>query len=49
MQDTAATKNKPLIIREELTPDEQQTLMQDLLTMVIVVNLMVLLSIILCA
>jgi len=49
MQDTAVTKSKPLIIREELTPDEQQTLMQDLLAMVIVVNLMVLVSIIFCA
>ena len=49
MQDTTVTKRKPLIIREELTPDEQQALMQDLLNMVIVVNLMVLVSIILCA
>ncbi len=49
MQDSAVTKSKQLIIREELTPDEQQTLMKDLLTMVIVVNLMVLVSIVLCA
>jgi len=49
MQDTIVTKRKPLIIREELTPDEQQTLMQNLFSMVIVVNLMVLVSIILCA
>jgi hypothetical protein len=29
MQDTSATKSKPLISIEELTPDEQQILMQN--------------------
>ena len=48
-QDTLTSENKLLISIEILTPDEQQLLMQDLLTIVFVVNLMVLMSIILCA
>ena len=49
MQDTLTSEKKLLISIEELTPYEQQLLMQDLLTIVIVTNLMVLMSIILCA
>ncbi len=48
MQDTAITGREPLIAMDDLTY-EQQPLMQELLGMVIVVNLIVLVSIILCA
>ena len=49
MQDTTITGSKPLIAKNDLATYEQQPLMQKLLDIVIVVNLLVLVSIILCA
>ena len=49
MQDTTITGDKSLIAKDDLATYEQQPLMQELLDIVIVVNLLVLVSIILCA
>jgi len=49
MQDTPAINSKLLFPIEDLTPEQQQILMQNLLIMVIMVNFMVFISIILCA
>ena len=47
LQDTTVTKTKPLISLEDLTVEEQQVLIHDVFSMVILINFIVLLSIIL--
>jgi hypothetical protein len=49
MQDTLATNSKSIFSIEDLTPEQQQILTQNILIMVIMVNLMVFISIMLCA
>lgn len=49
MQDTTITGREPLIAMDDAATYEQQPLMQELLDIVILVNLIVLISIILCA
>ncbi len=48
-QDTLFTGNEPLISLDDLAAHEEKRLMRKLLVMVIVVNMLVLISIILCS
>ncbi|MBC8468314.1 MAG: hypothetical protein H8D56_02480 [Planctomycetes bacterium] len=48
-QGTSFTENEPLITLDDLAAHEEKRLMRKLLIMVIVVNLLVLISIILCS
>jgi len=48
-QDSVFTENEPLITLDELAAHEEKRLIRKLLIMVIVVNLLVLISIILCS
>jgi len=48
-QGTSFTKNEPLITLDNLAAHKEKRLMRKLLIMVIVVNLLVLISIILCS
>lgn len=48
-QDTSFTENEPIITLDNLAAHKEKRLMRKLLIMVIVVNLLVLISIILCS
>jgi len=48
-QGTSFTENEPLITLDDLAAHKEKRLMRSLLIMVIVVNLLVLISIILCS